>query len=687
MAGNHDRAAVLDIIEREAAESGIPRDDFLRFAYIETGGKFNADAHNRESGAKGLFQFMPRTAAEFGITGREFDATANTDAAAALYARNRTQITNRSNETGYPFLSGAESPNGLDMYLAHQQGGGGYASIQRAIATGEFSGARTRTNILGNIDDAEFSRLTGHRQDAIARLSDRDLATSFTQYWTAKYAAIAIPDRGIEATAQLPGAAVRPDPLADGVLSRSERGQDVRALQESLNTLGYRDGQGNQLETTSGIYGQRTEEAVRSFQAARGAEQTGRADEATRQAITDQISRPEAERTSPPAPERSGATWPAPGNTEINQADKPREGRGEFGTPRSSGKPHGGIDIQGEVGDPIVAFAGGVVQVAPGNADAGNTVRIQHDDGSMTKYFHLDAFSVRNGQRVEAGDQIGTMGRTGNTPAHGDTHLHFELLRDGRRVDPMPVLRGSEQTSAADVTRAALSAGALQLGANGAAVIALQEQLNQLGYRGEDGQPLETRSGTFGTHTDHALRALQADSAIKVDGIFGGQSQDAVASAVEASRANDQLMQHGANGPGVAEFQSRLHQLGFSDASGRALSADGKFGDSTREAVLNLQRSAGIRVDGIVGPETRGKMEELERSRPAEERTEQESALRESQGDFVQRMLAAARDADGLDIRRLVDNYASSEQGQQWQKQSADQAITDPAKASQDLSR
>ncbi|MGO4611136.1 hypothetical protein AB4142_32880, partial [Variovorax sp. 2RAF20] len=87
----------------------------------------------------GLFQFVPSTAAEFGLTGREFDPAANTEAAAALYARNRTQIVDRQAQTGHSFLSGAEQPNGLDMYLAHQQGGGGYASIQRAIATGEFS--------------------------------------------------------------------------------------------------------------------------------------------------------------------------------------------------------------------------------------------------------------------------------------------------------------------------------------------------------------------------------------------------------------------------------------------------------------------------------------------------------------------------------------------------------------------
>lgn len=695
MAGNDDRAAVLDIIEREAAESGIPRDDFLRFAYIETGGQFNADAHNRGSGAKGLFQFMPDTAAEFGLTGREFDAAANTDAAATLYARNRTQITNRSAETGHPFLSGSESPNGLDMYLAHQQGGGGYASIQRAIATGEFSRSDTRTNILSNLDQAEFARVTGHPRGTISGLSDQDLATSFTQYWTAKYAAISIPDRGIEATASLPGAAARPDPLADGVLSRSERGQEVRALQEQLNALGFRDGQGNQLETTSGIYGQRTEEAVRSFQAAMGAQQTGRADEATRQAITDQISRPEAERTQAPqaqTPESPGATWPAPGNMDINQADKPREGRGEFGTPRSSGKPHGGIDIQGEVGDPIVAFAGGVVQVAPGNADAGNTVRIQHDDGSMTKYFHLDEFTVRNGQRVEAGDQIGTMGRTGNTPTHGDTHLHFELIRDGRRVDPLPVLRGSEQIDPANVTRAAPSPGAMQLGASGAAVIALQEQLNQLGYRGEDGQRLETKSGVFGPQTDHALRVFQTDSGIKVDGIYGGESRTAIESASQRSQASNELLRDGARGDGVAELQTRLHLLGYTDASGRELAVDGVFGDSTHEAVLNLQRDNNIKVDGIVGPETRGALDALEQGRGAAEPSGPETSV-QSQGSFVHSMISAARDANFGDLRGLVDKFAASDLGQAWQqaaqqaKQQADQQAAEQEKTSTDLSR
>ena len=61
MASQYTREQILDIIERQAQESGIPREDFLRFAYIETGGRFNPNASN-PSGAKGLFQFVPGTA-------------------------------------------------------------------------------------------------------------------------------------------------------------------------------------------------------------------------------------------------------------------------------------------------------------------------------------------------------------------------------------------------------------------------------------------------------------------------------------------------------------------------------------------------------------------------------------------------------------------------------------------------
>ncbi|WP_334180653.1 peptidoglycan-binding protein [Pseudoxanthomonas sp.] len=535
MASQYTREQILDIIERQAQESGIPREDFLRFTYIETGGRFNPDASN-PSGAKGLFQFMPDTAEQYGISGREFDPVANTRAAAALYSDNLGDISRGQARSGHDFLSGNETPSGLDLYLAHQQGAAGYASIQNAIEDGEFTRTNTRRNILNNISNLDVERLTGRAPSDLRGLSDRDLATTYAQYWNGKFAAINIPDRGIQAGQ--PDAAVRErtSPLADGVLQSGERGEEVRALQTSLNQLGFRDGRGAELETRSGIYGGKTQEAVRAFQVANQLEATGNADERTREAIALQLALPEQERNraqSVEAQQREGGlAWPTPGNLDINQADKPREGRGEFGTPRSGGRRHGGIDIEGNVGDPVVAVAGGTVVVRPNNDAAGNTVHVRHDDGTLTKYFHLDEFSVRNGQRVEAGRQIGTMGRTGNTPAQGDTHLHFEMWRDGRQVDPLLHLQGTERDAA--VPARATSAEVLRDGVSGASVRELQQQLNQLGYRGADGQPLETTSGKFGPQTQHALRAFQEDRGLKVDGEYGDRSRAAMATATPA---------------------------------------------------------------------------------------------------------------------------------------------------------
>ncbi|MNM37894.1 Murein hydrolase activator NlpD precursor [compost metagenome] len=605
MASTHDRKEVLDIIEKQAERSGIPREDFLRFAYIETGGNFNPDANNTKSGAKGLFQFVPTTAKEFGLTGHEFDPAANTRAAADLYERNRDQIVDRSEKTGRPFLSGSAEPNGMDMYLAHQQGGGGYASIQSAIATGEFSRDDTRKNLVNNISSRDFERVTGQPYESISGMNDRDLASSFTQYWQGKYSAIEIADRGITASASLPGAQSRPSALADGVLQRGERGDDVRSMQESLNQLGARDGQGNTLETNSGIYGKNTQEAVRGFQQANSLEVTGRADEATRDAIKAQLALPENQRNSieRPAPQArgEGATWPAPGNDQINAADKAGEGRGEFGTRRSGGRTHGGVDIQGEVGDPIVAFGGGRVTVTPNNGAAGNTVRITHDDGSMTKYFHMDEISVRNNQRIEAGEPIGTMGRTGNTPKHGDTHLHFELWRDGRKVDPLPELRGAEHGA---------------------------------GHSGK--------------------------------------------------ATGEQTLRAGAKGPAVAELQEQLGRLGYKDAQGNPLARDGVFGDATRHAVEDMQRAEGLKVDGVVGPQSRAALQSHAHERGDGAPSKPADAAQES-GSFVERMFNAARSGDGASVQKAITDFTST-LSQPWAQQAQEPAAQTQTQA-QDAAR
>jgi murein DD-endopeptidase MepM/ murein hydrolase activator NlpD len=145
--------------------------------------------------------------------------------------------------------------------------------------------------------------------------------------------------------------------------------------------------------------------------------------------------------------------WPVPGHTKLNEADKPREGRGEFGTPRSTSRgpsTHSGIDIKAPVGAPVVAAGDGeVVKISPNPSTTyGDQVVINHGEGVYTQSAHLDSSSVKPGDKVEAGQEIGTVGRSGNTPPAGDSHLHFEVrlggpearVNGGKVADPMKYL-------------------------------------------------------------------------------------------------------------------------------------------------------------------------------------------------------------------------------------------------------
>jgi murein DD-endopeptidase MepM/ murein hydrolase activator NlpD len=142
--------------------------------------------------------------------------------------------------------------------------------------------------------------------------------------------------------------------------------------------------------------------------------------------------------------------WPV-SNPVLNRADKAREGEGEFGTARSGGR-HGGIDLVGKDGSPIFAAgAGKVVDIQPNPSKTyGYQVVIDHGNGVFTQYAHLQkgSLQVRPGDSVAAGQPVAGMGRTGNTPKAGDTHVHFEVrigsalpaAAGGKTVDPLTYL-------------------------------------------------------------------------------------------------------------------------------------------------------------------------------------------------------------------------------------------------------
>ncbi|MBA3941522.1 MAG: hypothetical protein C0520_09965 [Sphingopyxis sp.] len=105
---------------------------------------------------------------------------------------------------------------------------------------------------------------------------------------------------------------------------------------------------------------------------------------------------------------------------------------------------HSGIDFGGGYGAPIYAVTDGVVTIAGRHGGFGNYVKLAHAGGLGTGYGHMSRIAVRPGQRVARGQVIGYIGSTGLSTG---PHLHYELYRNGRAVNP---------ASVTFVTRAAL---------------------------------------------------------------------------------------------------------------------------------------------------------------------------------------------------------------------------------------
>ena len=98
---------------------------------------------------------------------------------------------------------------------------------------------------------------------------------------------------------------------------------------------------------------------------------------------------------------------------------------------------HTGVDMPAPRGTPIVASAGGTVRFAGYRRAYGNSVEIDHGDGLTTRYAHASQLLVRKGQVVLPEQPIATVGSTGRSTG---PHLHFEVLRQGRPVEPLGYL-------------------------------------------------------------------------------------------------------------------------------------------------------------------------------------------------------------------------------------------------------
>jgi murein DD-endopeptidase MepM/ murein hydrolase activator NlpD len=98
---------------------------------------------------------------------------------------------------------------------------------------------------------------------------------------------------------------------------------------------------------------------------------------------------------------------------------------------------HQGLDISTGTGQPVYATADGMVESAGYSGDFGNLIVVTHDFGLSTRYGHLSRFNVRAGGSVRRGDVIGYVGSTGRSTG---AHLHYEILANGKLINPLRLL-------------------------------------------------------------------------------------------------------------------------------------------------------------------------------------------------------------------------------------------------------
>jgi murein DD-endopeptidase MepM/ murein hydrolase activator NlpD len=107
---------------------------------------------------------------------------------------------------------------------------------------------------------------------------------------------------------------------------------------------------------------------------------------------------------------------------------------------------HEGVDIATKLGSPIHAMADGVVSFVGEKSQYGHTVEITHAQGLITRYAHVSGFLAKVGDKVARGDAIAKVGSSGRSTG---PHVHVEVLKEGRAVNPAGYLRRSSFTQAA----------------------------------------------------------------------------------------------------------------------------------------------------------------------------------------------------------------------------------------------
>lgn len=255
----------------------------------------------------------------------------------------------------------------------------------------------------------------------------------------------------------------------------------------------------------------------------------------------------------------------------MNTILPPQQGRaphitGHYGEHRGNG-PHGGSDfnyVGGQAGVNLThptlhSPVAGTVEFVGGRY---GTVTIVDGEGNRHQLLHTQSQSVVVGQRVEPGTPIGTMGGRGpNGEAQYAQHVHYQMKdAHGNNLNPETFWNQREHGGRTAAAPAAAGAdGVLRQGERGPEVRAMQETLNRLGYRDDQGRPL-TVDGDFGERSRQALATFQRENHLREDGVAGPRT---LASLNEAGprQADARLLVSNPNHPDYGMYRQALDGL------------------------------------------------------------------------------------------------------------------------------
>ncbi len=373
-------------------------------------------------------------------------------------------------------------------------------------------------------------------------------------------------------------------PLVDGVLRQGERGAEVTALQQQLINLKFKDAQGNAL-TPDGDFGNRTKEAVASFQRAHHLTDDGVVGKDTFAALRQTVPSVQA-----PVPAAVAPIVPvAAGTTALSNLIGSGEGgynsynRGVAGDSRTP------INLSDMTISEIMRR-----QDLPRN--------------DPDRLFAIGKFQIIPGTMEETVRNLGLNGSEKFTPALQE-RMFSDYLVDEKRPAVKAYITGN--SSGPD----GLGRAQLALAQEFASVA--NPQTGRSYYDGDSGgnhssisaRQVETSLNQMRTQYQANIHSgLTPDAAYRALNGQGQAQAPAASTQIHApttmNALADGVLHQGERGPDVKKLQGQLNALGFKDAQGKALVADSDFGDKTKQAVEAFQRARGLVDDGVVGKDT-----------------------------------------------------------------------------------